>query len=146
MKTKLILICLIAFMLCSCTLYRPYSTKGFGHLGYKDTKIESDKFQVSFFANSNTNPQTVKNYLLYRCAEITLENGFDYFIITNENNISTSEVSVNVVGSGAFGSTKVAPAYNALIKCGKGTKPDNDNAFKAIEVKNNLEPTIKRPK
>ena len=47
--------------------------------GYRDTKIDSTHWRVSFSGNSLTSRETVEKYLLYRAAELTLQQGFDWF-------------------------------------------------------------------
>ncbi len=53
--------------------------------GYQAQRIESDRFRVSFRGNSATSRQIVDTYMFYRCAEITLQNGKDYFVVVNKD-------------------------------------------------------------
>src|SRR5271169_5347131 len=53
--------------------------------GYTTQQIESNRFRVSFKGNSLTNRQTVDTYMLYRAAEVTLQNGDDYFVVVNKD-------------------------------------------------------------
>lgn len=48
---------------------------------------------VSFKGNGFTGRQKVENYLLYRCAEVTLNDGFDYFVLASEDIESKHEYS-----------------------------------------------------
>jgi hypothetical protein len=41
--------------------------------GYSDQQIESNRFRVSFAGNSLTARETVERYLLYRAAELTVQ-------------------------------------------------------------------------
>src|SRR5271156_7192559 len=52
---------------------------------YSTQQIESNRFRVSFKGNSLTNRQTVDTYMLYRAAEVTLQNGSDYFVVVNKD-------------------------------------------------------------
>lgn len=107
--------------------------------GYTDTKIEDDKFQVEISCNALTADQTCKNYLLYRCAELTLENGFDYFIISESSDNSGMYYSIGTT----VGTAMETPAYNLTIVCGKGDKPkDNNYAYDAKVVQTNLKSKI----
>jgi len=47
--------------------------------GYTDQKLDADHFQVTFKGNSDTPRATVESYLLYRAAEITVAQGYDWF-------------------------------------------------------------------
>jgi len=49
--------------------------------GYSEQRIDADHFRVSFAGNRLTSRERVESYLLYRAAELTLQNGFDYFEI-----------------------------------------------------------------
>lgn len=67
-----------AFVLAGCvTAYQPLGATG----GYKDQRLEKDTYEVSFFGNGNTSRQAVFKYFLHRCAELTLEQGYEYFEI-----------------------------------------------------------------
>jgi hypothetical protein len=48
--------------------------------GYSEQRLERDRFVVSFSGNSMTSRNTVETYLLYRAAELTAQNGFDWFL------------------------------------------------------------------
>lgn len=152
MRLKSIIVFAMATFVCmllgcfSQTKYAPENRWDLGTKvqGYKDTKIASDLFQVSFAGNIKTDDQTAYNYCLYRCAEVTRENGFDYFIIISEKDLTTHAAGVAYHPGGAIAQTSRFPSYNFKIKCGKGVKPKEDNAFYADEIIKNLGPTIRR--
>ena len=58
----------------------PYQPKGLLG-GYSSEPLGNDMLDVRFEGNQNTSQEQVNNYLLYRCAELTIENGFKYFVI-----------------------------------------------------------------
>ncbi|WP_204306898.1 CC0125/CC1285 family lipoprotein, partial [Klebsiella aerogenes] len=65
----------------TATPYQPATGNGTAtRNGYSDTQIESNRFRISFSGNSLTARETVERYLLYRAAELTLQQGFDHFI------------------------------------------------------------------
>jgi hypothetical protein len=64
--------------LVGCTT--PYGPNGFAG-GYRDTKINDNTFEVSFNGNGNTSGDTVWNYWIYRCAELTKANGYTAFSV-----------------------------------------------------------------
>ncbi len=53
--------------------------------GYSTQRIEANRFRISFKGNSLTTRQTVDTYMLYRAAEVTLQNAGDYFIVVNKD-------------------------------------------------------------
>ena len=67
------------------TTYRPATGQGFNRTGYSDRRIEPDRYLVSFAGNSVTSRDTVERYLLFRAAELTLQNGYDYFVMANRD-------------------------------------------------------------
>ena len=77
-------------------------------------QIDQNAFKVSFKGNASTSRERSKDFTLLRCADISIENGFKYFVIVgseHDSRISTyttptrSITNVNVTGYGksAFG-------------------------------------------
>ena len=86
------MIAAIAGGLAACaseTPYQPAPPGPGGHassgFGYSDYKVDSTHWRVSFAGNSFTSRETVEKYLLYRAAELTLEQGFDWFETTDRH-------------------------------------------------------------
>jgi hypothetical protein len=66
----------LSLLLAGCmTAYQPRGMTG----GYEEQKLDEDMYRVSFYGNGNTPRAAVLKYFLYRCAELTLERGFQYF-------------------------------------------------------------------
>ena len=63
----------------ACATATPYQAALDGQKGYANQQIESNRWQISFAGNSLTDRQTVETYLLYRAAELTDQEGYDYF-------------------------------------------------------------------
>ncbi len=81
---KTILIIALVGLSCSVhTLYKPIYSDNTG--GYYDKALSNNEFYVEFSGNGFTSGEIAKNYLLYRCAEITIENGCKYFEIVYED-------------------------------------------------------------
>ncbi len=131
-------------VLCSCatTAYQPYEA-GIG--GYKDSQLDNNTFRVSFGGNGRTSEETVFNYLMYRCAELTLKNDCDFFVLIDVSSKVHRRSSTNRPGL----TIHMGVAYTevAVIKIFHGEKPQNiPAAFDAKELKTSLEPKIKRRK
>lgn len=47
--------------------------------GYRDVQLDANHWRVTFQGNSLTSRDTVERYLLYRAAELTATQGFDWF-------------------------------------------------------------------
>lgn len=72
--------------LSACVGPTPYQPLAKGQIvtgGYSETRIEPDRWRVNFAGNSMTKRETVEGYLLFRAAELTLENGYDWFSIVD---------------------------------------------------------------
>lgn len=67
------------------TTYRPATGSGFARTGYSDTPLERDRYRVTFAGNTVTDRDVVERYLLFRAAELTLQNGFDYFVMADRD-------------------------------------------------------------
>lgn len=68
--------------LAACETATPYQALAPGSQvsgGYSDTQLEPTRWRVTFHGNSLTSRETVENYLLYRSAELTVKQGYDWF-------------------------------------------------------------------
>lgn len=74
-----------ALLLTACATATPYQPLGGSHTtgGYTSQKIENDRYRVTFQGNEFTSRERVENYLLYRAAELTVQQGFDGFTIAD---------------------------------------------------------------
>jgi hypothetical protein len=160
-RRGVILLGACALLLAACaadpTPFQP-NTDGYG---YSTQKIEDNRYRVTFAGNSQTSLDTVRNYMLVRAAETTLENGGDYFTITDQS--TQSATSYRGTGSGpmvgtTFGTGGVgigmstfsaypSDSYTAWadIVIGKGAKPsDNLDSYDARAVLSQLDPSVVR--
>jgi hypothetical protein len=85
---------MVAAACTSPTPYRPV-TPGSNQTGYSSLQIERDRFRVSFAGNSMTSRDTVERYLLFRAAELTLEQGYDWFTMADRNTERRSRTYVD---------------------------------------------------
>lgn len=159
--SRLIPAFLLAGTLAGCVTATPYQSLQ-GGFGYADQKLESNRHRVSFAGNASTPRETVENYVLYRAAELTLDQGYDYFVLSSTSTEREPDRSSGITfGIGGYGfgrggvgigvGTTTEPRNreyqgqaDAVLMRGK--KPaDNPAAYDAREVKANLEPAIVRP-
>lgn len=138
--------------------------------GYSEVRIEPNRYRLKFSGNTLTSRETVENYMLYRAAELTLQNGYDWFSLASRNVREDRTVSGGgrdpfgpYYGSGFFwryhyGSWSPWGAWqepstvfyryeaSAEVTFGRGPKPASDlNAYDARDVRQGLEPHIIRP-
>ncbi|NEX61263.1 CC0125/CC1285 family lipoprotein [Noviherbaspirillum galbum] len=75
----------LAFMFFICGILSAcatsYQAKGITG-GFTDSKINDTTWRVRFDGNGKTSRDTVWNYWIYRCAQLTVEQGFDSMLIT----------------------------------------------------------------
>lgn len=96
----LVVVASLALGACSTTTpYQP-AVQG-GGFGFSEQKIEEGRYRITFRGNSATTREQVENSLLYRAAELTLQNGFDHFVLLeNDTEAKTS-----------YSSTSTSPAF-----------------------------------
>ncbi|MBB4658022.1 CC0125/CC1285 family lipoprotein [Parvularcula dongshanensis] len=159
--------------LAGCATSTPYTSAEGSRSGYgfTDQKIEDDRYRITFRGNSLTGRDTVENYLLYRAAELTLQNGYDYFVVVKDD--TEKQTNYTSVGTGAYGPGAYSyygfgrpfPYYGfgypwgpsndfdlrernrytaiAYVKFGRGEKPaDTIAAYDAAQVEANLAPVV----
>jgi hypothetical protein len=67
----------------TATPYQPLATGTAQSGGYSETKVEQDRWRITFTGNSLTSRDVVENYLLHRAAELTLAQGKDWFMMAD---------------------------------------------------------------
>jgi hypothetical protein len=67
----------------TATPYQPYRPEMAGgvHGGYSEQRLVPDRYIVKFHGNELTSRDRVEGYLLYRAAEVTTQNGYDWFTV-----------------------------------------------------------------
>ena len=148
---------LLALALAACssgpTVYGPAATSS--AVGYRQTKIEDDRYRVSFLANSDLKAPQVEDMALRRAAEIALENGREWFLVVNRftdlagGYSGGTGTSVGIGGSsGSYGSSSgmgigfsFSPdtrRYESTLEIllGSGAKPVSTDAYEARAVQN----------
>lgn len=113
-----------------------YGPKGWSG-GYSDMSLGNDIYKVSFQGNESTDSETVYNFFLRRCADLSFEKGFDYFTFVDQS--TSAETSFGTINNGT--SSQVISSTEhvkiGLIKLfKKGTQPQV--AFDAKEVLKNF--------
>jgi hypothetical protein len=163
----------LLFLASCATKYAP-ATGSFwdGHTGYSEIPFDSTTYQVTFCGNNNTSDEVVNRYALYRCAELTSQRGFDYFVILNDNDVAAITKTVNHNGqqqtqiqhtvdpqtgrvvpvavtttnSTSTVTTQAAHTVTNTIRMFTGQRPDdNPYAYEAKAMVTMMAPSIQRP-
>ena len=84
----------LALGLAACATATPYgpASQGGGY-GFSDQRIEENRFRITFRGNSLTSRETVENSLLFRAAELTVEQDYDYFVVVENDTESKTSYS-----------------------------------------------------
>lgn len=70
----------LALVLAACqtpTSYKPHD----GRYGYAEEQLDETTYRVLFSGNEHTSRETVNDHLMRRAAELTIELGFERFVI-----------------------------------------------------------------
>jgi len=67
------------FTIACATSYQPVTNSG----GYREVLIGTNTYRVEFEGNRYTSLEKARTFVLYRCAELTVENGFDSFLVVD---------------------------------------------------------------
>jgi hypothetical protein len=154
------LVIALGLMLAACAAApTPYQAARNG-FGYSEQRIEENRYRVSFAGNSATSRQTVEDYLLYRAAELTVQNGRDWFEVVDRNTVQdyagyggSPSFGVGVGGGSGFGVGLSMPMFGGGgsgrytadmdILLQAGAKPqENPNAYDAFSVISRLQPKV----
>ena len=106
---------------CATAYYRENVTGG-----YTDFHVADTTHRVRFKGNNYTSRDKVEQFLLYRCAEVTTQLGYDHFILVSSD---TLDISDPFAKAGIFPRNYYA---TALIKVFR--QPDHPAAYNAKEV------------
>ena len=82
----------LAAILGACATATPYQPAGEDNrYGFSEQKVEQNRYRITFRGNSSTKRETVENSLLFRAAELTVQQGFDYFlVIENDTEVNST--------------------------------------------------------
>lgn len=150
---------LIALLLGACastpTLYQPAA--GPNAVGFSDMRIETDRFRVTFRGGPGAPPEQVADLALLRAADLALEQGFDWFRVTDRYTRTAApnggpRVSVGT-GSASFGRHSAfglglgtsfnlgggpSLAQTIEVLMGRGAAPRDPNVYVARDVRRML--------
>ena len=87
----------LAAGLAACETATPYQPNVPGQAssgGFSEVRVEPDRWRVTFAGNSLTSRETVESYLLFRSAELTVQQGYDWFSIADRQTARDSHTYV----------------------------------------------------
>ena len=84
MKQFVIILFAVLLIQGCATTYKSSGNMG----GYKDVQLDENVFKVTFNGNGYTSFERAADFVLLRCAELALNNGYSYFVIVDSNSYS----------------------------------------------------------
>lgn len=100
----LLLLVLVALGACAGagpTPYRPAERPG--GQGYSEEQLAPDRYRITVAGNALTRRDRVEDYLLYRAAELTLQQGYDHFLLLERQTDSDTQRYYDGWGGPAWG-------------------------------------------
>lgn len=86
----------VTLLLAACATSTPYGpATGDNPYGFSDQRIEDNRYRIVFRGNSSTTREAVETFLLYRAAELTVQSGFDYFVVTEQDTEANKRYSAS---------------------------------------------------
>ena len=122
-------ICLVAllFLLGGCAT--PYQRDGLTG-GFTNERTSDTTYRVRFKGNNYTTREKVERSLLYRCAELTEQLGYQHFIVVSQDTLDISDPIAKAAFQRNYHATALIRVFNS---------PDNPIAHSAKEVMHRLE-------
>lgn len=155
MRKTALMLAAVGAMLAACataTVYQPQARRG--DVGFSETRIEQDRYRVSFKGGSNASRAQVEDYALLRAAELTLEQGYEWFSVEGRGGEAGRRggggPTASLGGGGGGGSFGVGggvgfalgagegPEVSLEVRLGRGSKPDYPGVYDARSVQESL--------
>ena len=153
MKRLVATLALLGLAACASAPTRYAPAANANDVGYREQRLEQERYRVSFRANPDLKGAQVEDMALRRAAEITLQSGYQWFHVVSRNtdlaggSYSPTGPTVGIGGStGTYGSgLGVGLGFNfggdsrqyqstLEILMGRGAKPADPNAYDAQQV------------
>ena len=165
MLRTFVIAAMLALAACASTpTYAPATSPG--GIGYSDRQIENDRYFVTYRSGTSAEADVLQDYALLRAADLTLQNGRDWFWVDRrtfegQNRRSGGPTFGVGIGAGSWGGRSggsvgvgvnfplggESPSGSARsatleIRLGEGPKPDEPNAFDARSTAQNIRARI----
>jgi hypothetical protein len=123
MKTLIILLSLTS-LIAGCASQPDYRQAKRGGQGYSEQKVTDDRYRIQYKSRHSDVAETT-NFALLRAAELTKEQGFDWFVVTSRETFVESE---KVMPSSSIGATHQREIVRdcGLLTCQTRTRPSNE--------------------
>ncbi len=90
-----------------------YHSRGILNTGFNDIRLGRDRFIITFRGNQYTAAEDVRKFALRRAAELALNNGYVFFTIVGEKDISR----ITQIQSSSKNVSLIYPGLEISIQC-----------------------------
>ncbi|HMM56246.1 MAG TPA: hypothetical protein PKD77_01460 [Rudaea sp.] len=108
---RLVFVFTLALVGCA-TPYKPSGLMG----GFHDTQLAEDVFSVTFKGNGYTSDDRARDFMLLRCADLTLAHGAKFFRLVGSADDSRNGAMAMANGNTAFAAPIHFPSESATIQ------------------------------
>ncbi len=151
---RLILLCAAAAILSACatpTVYQPAATPD--AVGYSEFQLEERRYRVTFRTGNDVSLAEAQDLALRRAADLTLQQGYDWFAVTNRfteagtggggprfsvglggTDFGSSSAIGGGVGVGFGGRSQSGYVSTLEFVVGTGPQPESADAYDARAV------------
>ena len=126
---------LLLLTLSACgTTYQSQSWTG----GFSEVQLDENIFEITFKGNAFVDASTVRDYAMLRAAEVTLDHGFEYFVVADEDNwtkiqtVTTGGNSSTTTYSGTVSGNMVSGTANTAYNPPQTTTYNKPRSLKTI--------------
>jgi hypothetical protein len=104
-----ILVSTLVVACASSSVYR--SAESERDVGYRETRLTETQYRVAFRGRRSTPADEVRDFALLRAAEVTLQNGYDWFEVVSSNTDTQARERLSA-------STDMVPTHHVSRSCG----------------------------
>ncbi|MHA7871669.1 MAG: CC0125/CC1285 family lipoprotein [Hyphococcus sp.] len=148
-----------ALLLGACAAAGPaaYGPAADDRFGYSDTRIEDGRYRIVYRGSGGMPPEIVENYALRRAAELTIQDGYDWFRVVGRDITGEERGGVGIgagfgtgsvgrrsgVGVGVGGNVGQVGARQYFtvrmeVLMGEGETPEEGNVYGASAILDSL--------
>lgn len=99
--------------------------------GYYSTKLEEDRYRIQFNGRRSTSLATTRDYALLRAADLTLQEGYDWFQIVDRESETTHSVANRPYSGFRYERAYWVESNCGLLGCTQSVRP---TMFTTMEV------------
>jgi hypothetical protein len=96
-----------------------------GAYGHYNTQLEENRYRIVFNGRQSTGLNTTRDFALLRAAELTLQQGYDWFQVVDRETFSTNQRDVEPTMAFAYERAYYNDIDCGLLACTRSVRPRN---------------------